>query len=74
MNGGFGMLLDGSDAASRRAASMLSWDVSNGLARRAWARNEGAIYAAKQAMKDVPGMRITLPELADPDLIASVLP
>jgi urocanate hydratase len=65
INGGFGMLLDGTSAARERASEMLSWDVSNGLARRAWARNEGAIYAAKRAMEQVPGMRITLPHLAD---------
>ena len=61
MNGGFGLVLDGTPDAARRASSMLSWDVCNGLARRAWARNEGAIYAAKQAMQAEPDMRVTLP-------------
>ena len=69
MNGGFGLVLDGSDNAGRRAASMLDWDVSNGLARRAWARNDEAIFAAKAAMAAEPRMRVTLPELADDALI-----
>ena len=73
INGGFGLLLDGSSGAAARAESMLSWDVANGLARRAWARNEGAVYAAEQAMKGDPRMRITLPEVADDALIAQAL-
>jgi len=73
VNGGFGLVLDGSDEASRRAASMLDWDVSNGLARRAWARNEGAIYAARQAMAAHGDIAITLPELADASLVDEAL-
>ncbi len=73
VNGGFGLVLDGSAAARERANAMLSWDVSNGLARRAWARNEGAIYAIERAMEEVPGMRVTLPTLADPALVARAL-
>ncbi|MEE2645512.1 MAG: urocanate hydratase [Myxococcota bacterium] len=73
VNGGFGLLLDGSEDAARRAASMLSWDVSNGLARRAWAGNRGARYAAKDAMKSTPGMEITLPTIADPSLVSAAL-
>ncbi|MBN2607950.1 MAG: urocanate hydratase [Candidatus Fermentibacteraceae bacterium] len=69
INGGFGLLLDGSEEAGTRAAAMLDWDVSNGLARRSWARNPGAVYAARKAMEDRPGMRITLPETADDELI-----
>ena len=65
INGGFGMLLDGSPSADRRARSMLSWDVGNGLARRSWARNEGAIWAIKQAMQMEPLMQVTIPEIAD---------
>jgi len=65
INGGFGMLLDGSEDAARRARSMLSWDVANGLARRAWAGNGGAIYAASRAMEAEPGMTVTLPSKAD---------
>jgi len=73
INGGFGLLLDGSSQAAARASSMLDWDVSNGLARRAWARNEGAIYAAQQAMKQVDGMEITLPQIADDALVEAAL-
>jgi urocanate hydratase len=71
VNGGFGLLLDGSEEAGERARAMLDWDVSNGLARRSWARNPGAIYAARKAMEDQPGMKITLPEIADDDIIDS---
>jgi urocanate hydratase len=73
VNGGFGLVLDGSHAAGRRAHAMLDWDVSNGLARRAWARNEGAIYAVKQAMAEVPGMVVTLPSVADDGVVEEAL-
>ena len=73
VNGGFGHVLDGTPAAGRRARAMLDWDVCNGVARRAWARNEGAIHAARRAMDQVPGMQITLPSLADPDLVERAL-
>jgi urocanate hydratase len=69
VNGGFGLVLDGTDAADRRADVMLSWDVSNGLARRAWARNPGARFAVAQAMEDEPRIQVTLPELADEHLV-----
>jgi len=69
INGGFGMLLDGSPEATRRAKSMLSWDVGNGLARRSWARNNGAIWAIKQAMEMEPLMKVTIPEIADDDTV-----
>ncbi len=69
INGGFGMLLDGSDDASRRLKSMLFWDVNNGIARRGWARNEEAIFAIKRAMKAEPKLKVTLPNLTDDDLI-----
>jgi urocanate hydratase len=65
INGGFGMLLDGSEAAERRLQSMLHWDVNNGVARRAWARNPGARSATKRAMELEPNLRITLPHLVD---------
>jgi urocanate hydratase len=73
INGGFGLVLDGSDDASKRLHSMLSWDVNNGVARRAWARNEGAEYAAKKAMDGDDDLRITLPNRADEDLINKAL-
>ena len=73
INGGFGLLLDGSEDAARRARSMLCWDVSNGVARRAWAGNAGARYAAEQAMEDEPRMQVTLPHSADTQLIEEAL-
>lgn len=69
VNGGFGMLLDGSADSDRRLEAMLFWDVNNGIARRSWARNEGAIFAIKEEMKRNPNLKVTLPTLADDDLI-----
>ena len=65
INGGFGMLLDGSADADRRLKSMLHWDVNNGISRRSWARNEGAIFAIKRAMQREPLLKVTIPELVD---------
>ena len=73
MNGGFGMLLDGSDACEERLQSMLHWDVNNGVARRAWARNEGANFAIKRAMAAEPKLSVTLPEYADDEIIFNAL-
>ena len=73
INGGFGMLLDGSEDADRRLRAMLHWDVNNGIARRAWARNPGAEFAIKQAMEIEPGLRVTLPWHADDDLIRQAI-
>ncbi len=73
MNGGFGILLDGSADAARRAESMLDWDVANGLARRAWARNEGAVFASQQAMDENPNLRVTLPTPTDSGLLRRAL-
>jgi len=61
INGGFGMLLDGSDDAQRRLESMLHWDVNNGIARRAWARNDEALFAIKKAMEQEPKLKVTIP-------------
>ena len=69
INGGFGMLLDGSDAADKRLKSMLFWDVNNGISRRSWARNQGAVFAAKRAMESNPNLSITLPHFADEEII-----
>jgi len=69
INGGFGMLLDGSDDSARRLKSMLYWDVNNGIARRSWARNEGAMFAIQRAMKENPELMVTLPNLVDDGLI-----
>lgn len=65
INGGFGLVLDGSSDADRRLQSMLFWDVNNGLARRSWARNPGAIFSVKRAMKQEPNLSVTLPNLVD---------
>ena len=62
INGGFGMLLDGSDDASRRLKNMLFWDVNNGIARRSWARNHEAVYAIKRAMETEPKLKGHLAE------------
>jgi len=68
INGGFGMVLDGSKDAQRRLESMLFWDVNNGIARRSWARNEEAIFAIKREMKKNPNLKVTLPNFVDDDL------
>jgi urocanate hydratase len=68
INGGFGMLLDGSADAERRLTSMLHWDVNNGIARRAWARNDEALFAIRRAMQKNPHLKITLPEIVDEGL------
>ncbi len=69
INGGFGMVLDGTKEASRRLESMLFWDVTNGISRRSWARNEGAIFAIKRAMETQPLLKVTLPNIVDEDLL-----
>jgi urocanate hydratase len=69
INGGFGMLLDGSQDADRRLKMMLHWDVNNGISRRSWARNEGAIFAIKRAMEQEPRLKVTIPELVSTDVI-----
>lgn len=68
INGGFGMLLDGSSNANKKLNSMLHWDVNNGIARRSWARNNEAIFAIKRAMQMEPNLKITLPNLVDDSL------
>ncbi|MDQ7918354.1 urocanate hydratase [Mesonia sp. MT50] len=69
INGGFGMVLDGSLDADRRLKSMLFWDVNNGIARRSWARNDGAIFAIKRAMELEPQLKVTIPHQVDPALL-----
>jgi urocanate hydratase len=68
INGGFGMLLDGSADSDRRLKMMLHWDVNNGIARRSWARNEGAIFAIKREMERTPSLKVTVPNLVDVEL------
>jgi urocanate hydratase len=72
INGGFGMLLDGSDEAARKLESMLHWDVNNGVARRAWARNDGALSAIQRAMDLEPKLSVTLPNIVDSSLLDSL--
>ena len=69
INGGFGMVLDGSKEASKRLASMLFWDVNNGISRRSWARNEGAVFAIKRAMETQPLLKVTIPNIVDESLL-----
>lgn len=73
INGGFGMLLDGSEDSDRRLRNMLHWDVNNGISRRSWARNEGAIFAIKRAMESEPRLKVTLPNFADDSLINDII-
>jgi urocanate hydratase len=69
INGGFGMLLDGSADAERRLQNMLFWDVNNGISRRSWARNPEAIFAIKRAMQAEPNLKVTLPNIMDDKLL-----
>ncbi|MGM9861010.1 MAG: urocanate hydratase [Muribaculaceae bacterium] len=69
INGGFGMVIDGSDDADRRIRRMLLWDVNNGIARRSWARNAGAGAAIRREMERTPGLTVTLPNIADDAVI-----
>ena len=69
MNGGFGMLLDGTKEADEKLKNMLFYDVNNGVARRSWARNEEAIFAIKREMERTPNLKITLPNLVAEDLL-----
>ncbi len=71
MNGGFGMVIDGSADCDRRIRQMLLWDVNNGIARRSWARNEGAMAAIRREMERTPGLTVTLPSIVDDTLIRS---
>lgn len=73
INGGFGMVIDGSQESDRHIREMLLWDVNNGIARRSWARNEGAIAAIKREMERTPELKVTLPNFADEELIKNAL-
>ena len=73
INGGFGMVIDGSEDSDRRIREMLFWDVNNGIARRGWARNEGALAAIRREMARTPGLQVTLPSQADENLIRNIL-
>jgi urocanate hydratase len=73
INGGFGMVLDGTPRAEENIRMMLSWDVNNGIARRSWARNEGAMFAIKRAMESTPDLKVTLPSLVDDSIIEKAI-
>ena len=73
INGGFGMVIDGSDDSARHIREMLFWDVNNGIARRSWARNEGARFAIEREMARTPGLKVTLPNEADETLLRKTL-
>ena len=72
INGGFGMMLDGSKDSDRRLKSMLFWDVNNGISRRSWARNKEANFAIRRAMEMEPNLKVSIPSLADEELINSL--
>ncbi|MBO4574434.1 MAG: urocanate hydratase [Bacteroidales bacterium] len=73
INGGFGMVLDGTPEADRRLHCMLHWDVNNGIARRSWARNEPAMFAIKRAMEVEPRLKVTMPNIANDEMIAKIV-
>ena len=73
INGGFGMVVDGSEDSARHIREMLFWDVNNGIARRSWARNDAALFAIQREMARTPGLKVTLPNIADDELIKNVL-
>ena len=73
INGGFGMVLDGTPEADRRLHCMLHWDVNNGIARRSWARNEPAMFAIKRAMEVEPRLKVTMPNIASDEMIANII-
>lgn len=73
MNGGFGMVIDGSEEADTRISRMLLWDVNNGIARRSWARNKGAYDAIRREMERTPGLTVTLPNFASDETIENAL-
>ena len=72
MNGGFGMVIDGSEDSDRHIQEMLLWDVNNGIARRSWARNGGAVNAIRREMERTPGLKVTLPNFADENMIKAL--
>ncbi|NIM01321.1 MAG: urocanate hydratase [Acidobacteria bacterium] len=74
INGGFGMLIDGTEDAARRIRQMIAWDVTNGIARRAWAQNSGGLYAIRKAMELDERLRVTLPHEADDETVRSAVP
>ena len=72
INGGFGMVIDGSDEAEQRIRKMLFWDVNNGIARRSWARNEGSMHAIQREMDRTPDLQVTMPNLVDDEILNNI--
>jgi urocanate hydratase len=72
INGGFGMVLDGAEETMEKLRMMLHWDVNNGIARRSWARSEGALFTLKREMDRTPGLKVTIPYIADDQLINTI--
>jgi urocanate hydratase len=72
INGGFGMVIDGSEEADRRIKNMLFWDVNNGIARRSWARNSGSMEAIRREMQRTPELKVTMPNLVDDDVLTAI--
>ena len=73
INGGFGMVIDGTEESERHIREMLFWDVNNGIARRSWARNEGAMSAIRREMERTPDLQVTMPNIADEELVRNAL-
>ena len=73
INGGFGLVLDGSEEAAERLKNMLFYDVNNGIARRSWARNPNALAALKREMERTPGLKVTLPNLVEDRLLDNLI-
>ena len=73
INGGFGLVIDGSEDSARHIRNMLFWDVNNGIARRSWARNSGSRFAIEREMARTPGLKVTIPNLADDNLINATI-
>ena len=73
INGGFGLVLDGSDDAEKKLEQMLFWDVNNGISRRAWARNEEALFAIKREMEKTPNLIVTIPNIVNDSDIEAVV-
>ncbi|MCH5335336.1 MAG: urocanate hydratase [Alistipes sp.] len=73
INGGFGMVIDGSADSERHIREMLLWDVNNGIARRSWARNEGAMFSIRRQMEQTPGLKVTMPNITDDATVRAAL-
>ncbi|MCX6333209.1 MAG: urocanate hydratase [Bacteroidia bacterium] len=72
INGGFGMVLDGTRDTTRKLKMMLCWDVNNGIARRSWARNDGALFTLQREMERTPGLKVTVPNLVEDDILEGI--